>query len=351
MTDSVRVSVRGKGATAEEEALVETAEDGRLSEMQRLLSEGVHVNAVNKRTRADVYFYSRIYFCTVGTTALVRAATRNHTDCVDVLLKSGADVNAADRPPPHISDSYNGGWTALHHASYWGHVQVVQMLRDAAGSRLDESRRNDAGKTAADLVLEQALRAAAMADDEHEVSRLVVVLGVDPGAPDVKEGETPLLLAAAVHSWDSDRVSPALQLLLSKADQATIDHQDKWGRCALHVAVAQGKCGAVKALLQAGANPLLKDNAGKTPLEVAVAKKQWRCRNVLLTFKYKGHSLQEREEEREEEQQQQHKEEEEAKTPPQRRPVPAPEQHTKPSFTLLDRVDDLERQLKEVGDL
>jgi hypothetical protein len=53
-----------------------------------------------------------------GSTAMVCAAARGHTDVVAVLLEAGASVNAAD----------NFGYTALHKAAKAGHTTCVSEL-------------------------------------------------------------------------------------------------------------------------------------------------------------------------------------------------------------------------------
>jgi hypothetical protein len=51
-------------------------------------------------------------------TALMRAVGQGHTACLDLLLKNGADVNAAN----------NDGWTALIVAAYKGHTACLDVL-------------------------------------------------------------------------------------------------------------------------------------------------------------------------------------------------------------------------------
>lgn len=54
-----------------------------------------------------------------GDTALIAAAKAGQRDCVELLLKSGADVNA---PNAH------GNWTPLHAAAFEQHAALVMLL-------------------------------------------------------------------------------------------------------------------------------------------------------------------------------------------------------------------------------
>jgi len=55
-----------------------------------------------------------------GRTALHRAVYKNHFNIVQILVKSGADINLLD----------NNRRTALHWASFFGHLQIAELLVD-----------------------------------------------------------------------------------------------------------------------------------------------------------------------------------------------------------------------------
>jgi ankyrin repeat protein len=57
-----------------------------------------------------------------GSTALHHAAWRGHADVVKLLLQAGADVNAKTR---------SNSETPLHLAAMHGHTDVIQLLLQA----------------------------------------------------------------------------------------------------------------------------------------------------------------------------------------------------------------------------
>ncbi len=92
--------------------------------VQRLIRSGADVNAANRH----------------GVTALLIAAQRGHADLIDVLLKAGASVKTADAKLPE-------GQTLLMHAARTGNVASMKALI-AAGSRIN-ARETRTGTTAA----------------------------------------------------------------------------------------------------------------------------------------------------------------------------------------------------------
>lgn len=75
-----------------------------------------------------------------------------------------------------------------------------------------------------------------------------------------------------IRSWDKvegEDVVAVAELLKGSAELANIDAVDKYGRCALSIAVGMGKTGIVEALLAAGANPNTRMENNITPVYVA----------------------------------------------------------------------------------
>ena len=77
---------------------------------------------------------------------LMEAATQGHVDCVEVLLKHGANVELE----AIYADGTGSGWTALHYAAYNRSLACVQAL-EAAGAELN--RDSFEGGTPLDLVV------------------------------------------------------------------------------------------------------------------------------------------------------------------------------------------------------
>eukprot|EP00908_Phaeocystis_cordata_P001709 Transcript_11846.p2 GENE.Transcript_11846~~Transcript_11846.p2 ORF type:complete len:226 (+),score=63.67 Transcript_11846:84-680(+) len=96
------------------------AMNGQLSKLESLLSRGRGLQSDG--TRADASGYTPLHY----------AARNGHADCVRLLLRSCADLDAAT----------NGGATALHRAAFGGHAQCVALLCDA---KADASRQDSDG--------------------------------------------------------------------------------------------------------------------------------------------------------------------------------------------------------------
>ncbi len=98
---------------------------GDLQELKALIKEGQDVNKRDENNR----------------TPLICAAVRGHTDCVQWLLQSNANVDVQDR----------WGYTALHYASV-GHYSIAQALITHHASL--DLKDNINGKTALELASE-----------------------------------------------------------------------------------------------------------------------------------------------------------------------------------------------------
>ena len=116
---------------------------------------------------------------------------------------------------------------------------------------------------------------------EAEATRGVGALSVGPSGLSVPEREfeasgSPFGVAAAPTSSDSnealrdgikgDNTAECLRLLGAKADP---NFRDRRGDCPLHLACMFNRTQVVKALLEAGADPALKNAAGELPSKIA----------------------------------------------------------------------------------
>lgn len=90
-------------AQALDQELLEAAEQGNLKTVTDLIESGASPNA---KLQSE------------GSSALMLASAKGHTEMAKVLIDKGADVNAA-KP---------NGWTALMGAASSGHLDIVKML-------------------------------------------------------------------------------------------------------------------------------------------------------------------------------------------------------------------------------
>jgi hypothetical protein len=112
---------------ADSESIVEAAKSGRASEVQWFLSCGEDVNVADQS----------------GMTALHHAVQQGYRDCMDLLLRAGADLNAQNKEHKY---------TPLHIAILKNRVDVVKLLV-GRGASLEMQDKN--GRTG--LVISQGV--------------------------------------------------------------------------------------------------------------------------------------------------------------------------------------------------
>ncbi|XP_027702865.1 ankyrin repeat domain-containing protein 29 isoform X2 [Vombatus ursinus] len=204
-----------------------------------------------------------------GTTLLMVASYAGHIDCVRELVLQGADINL----------QRESGTTALFFAAQQGHNDVVRFLFEFGAST--EFRTKDGGTAllAASQyghmrVVETLLKYGANIHDQlydgtaplwiasqmghSEVVRVMLLRGADRDA--ARNDGTTALLKAANKGYNDVieellKFSPTLGLL-------------KNGTTALHAAVLSGNIRAVALLLEAGADPALRNKANELPAEL-----------------------------------------------------------------------------------
>ncbi|PNJ81070.1 ANKRD29 isoform 5 [Pongo abelii] len=162
-----------------------------------------------------------------GTTLLMVAAYAGHIDCVRELVLQGADINL----------QREDGGTALLAASQYGHMQVVETLLKHGANIHDQLYD---GATALFLAAQGGYL---------NVIRLLLASGAKVNQP--RQDGTTALLKAANKGYNDVieellKFSPTLGIL-------------KNGTSALHAAVLSGNIKTVALLLEAGADPSLRN--------------------------------------------------------------------------------------------
>jgi ankyrin repeat protein len=214
-----------------------------------------------------------------GARPLSHAARFGHLQMVDLLLARGAPINARNL----------AGATALYFAAEGGYTLIVQRLIER-GADVKLAGRSGISPVAA----------AAYAGNDAIVETLLA-RGADERAPD-ETGKPPIVYAAAGARLDivkrllarnidlNARYSNDLTLLMwasgpdEKAPEAQaikvvsylldagahIDDRDARGRTALMIAAEGGHAEIANLLLARGADPSLKDKAGKLAADLTI---------------------------------------------------------------------------------
>ncbi len=215
----------------------------------------------------------------LGAKPLSHAARLGHLEMVDLLLARGAPIDARNL----------SGATALYFAAERGHTAVAQRLI---------ARGADVGLTGRSGL--SPIAAAAYAGNDAIVAALLA-RGADERLPDAT-GKPPIVYAAAAGRLDvvkrllarsidvNARYRNDLTLLMwaSGADEkvadaeavkvvthlldggAHIDDRDDRGRTALMIAAEGGRADVAALLLARGADPSLRDKAGKRAADLTV---------------------------------------------------------------------------------
>jgi len=148
------------------------------------------------------------------------------------LIQSGADVNDWE---------WERG-TPLHYAVCHGRYDMVEILLRSGADIEGEAR--GLGDTPV---------AAAASENETEIMRLLLNAGANPNMTDTDTESTPLILAAS--KFDSIQI---MRMLLNSG--ADIDGEDPDGRTALWWATFSGQKENAKFLIEAGADKSLDYN-------------------------------------------------------------------------------------------
>lgn len=214
---------------------------------------------------------------------LVEAVRDGNVELSAWLLDRGASPNARDR-------DQNNGDTALMKAAHHRDGVLVSLLLAKGASPLAENSSGSSALAWADAssksyeILRDALVAregfgpaidAALASDDERAFAALVARGADPNCGCIAPVSTcnPWDSAASKHRVDLEKAMRYLALGCA-LDGQTIDKYGHLGRTLLGSAVSGKARREAAALVKMGADPLVSDGPGNTPLSYAY-KTQW----------------------------------------------------------------------------
>jgi ankyrin repeat protein len=195
-------------------------------------------------------------------TPLVRAVMNGHDQVVDELLRRGANAQ------------YTGaGWTLLHYAAgFKGTARTIEMLLDHG---LDVDARDGDGNTPLDNIRLRSDHGSSKA-----ITEFLIEKGADIHASD-KRGYVPL------HGAAGSGAVGMLDVLLEKG--ANVNVRSEAGEIPLHLAAHMAACPAATRLIEAGAQVNSQAKNGETPLHYAArgwAKDTQLAKVITLLLKH-----------------------------------------------------------------
>lgn len=180
------------------------------------------------------------------------ACALNDLERVRWLISQGADVNSRNNPHP-----YSLGMSPLHCAVQCEHINIIQELLN---SNADINQRDDMGETPLHYAVD---------NENLEIVRYLLSKGADINAQ-TGDGMTPLH-----HSTNHNNIG---RYLIQAG--INVNSKDKQGNTPLHIMSRLGIVNMVIFLLSYS-DFTIKNNAGQTPLDVAVTSQ---IRDIIQTY-------------------------------------------------------------------
>jgi ankyrin repeat protein len=221
-----------------------------------------------------------------GTVPLHLAAARGDGHMVQMLLESGASVDAKTRLRGHM---FNGDWVRR---AADGSVDPLSHLGGGGGSGGGDGGKKGGATSAAVSVIQQLLSRGADTNARDKDMRTPLHQAVAHGLYDVAEmllasGADPSLgckaigmESSALHQATMKGDAKMVELLLrhgrdgGSGGRLDVDCRGRGGWTALCLAARSGNVDVAKALLAAGADPGLRMENGKTASEIAHTNKK-----------------------------------------------------------------------------
>ena len=188
-----------------------------------------------------------------GWTPLTNAARQRHDKTVDLLIELGADPNKHD----------GNGITPLAAALMRDHVPSIEVLIEH-GAELEEPGQDGFRP----LTL-------ALAEQKYEAAKALMEGGADVSTSSGSDGLTPLMIVAAqtgpaegsIFLPGSTRPTDIAKALVAAG--ADVNAQAKNGMTALMIAAVNNSAPMIGLLMDAGADPTVKNAQGQTAEDVA----------------------------------------------------------------------------------
>ena len=243
-------------AKAPDISIHEAAAKGNIEAVKQHLADGADVNL---KMSSD------------GSTALNHAAWHGHMEVIQLLLENGVNANA----------KRNDGWAPLHDAVYKGHKEIVELLiangadmnakfdgktpLDYANNEVAKILINHGAKTSDELKADERKLVDAARDGDIQKIKSYLAIGIDVNTID-EDGHIPL-------HWNVN--NEIVRLLIAKG--ANVNAISKHGRTPLDFAIMRGQEEAVETLRKHG---------GKTGEELkAEGKQEKQCLLPISTKK------------------------------------------------------------------